>query len=481
MNPVKRPLVLVSNAEPYAHRWEEDEIVCEKLAGGLTSALDPLMQESGGLWIAWGRGEADSEVLNSEGKVKVPDDEGYTLKRLELSDEEVDGFYLGFSNGLLWPICHSFPERTELEDYHTSEDNWRTYEKVNQRYADAVTEELEEEDLIWVHDYHLALVPKMIKEKFPEADIGFFWHIPWPSWEIFGNIPWRSEIMEGLLSSDFIGFHTPSLKKNFLSCVKKTRKTNRDEKSAEKMDEKMPRISAIPISINYDWFSSLSKEEKYREKARDLENSIKVENIILGMDRLDYTKGIPERLRAYELFLKEYPEFQGKVTLVQRIPPSRTSAKEYQSILNRINRIIGEINGRFEKAEWTPIKSFHRFLPKQEGLIPYYMVADVALVTPLIDGMNLVSKEYVASTADGVLMLSEFAGAAEELEEALHVNPYNTREVAQGIKTALEMDKDERRNRLKKLKERVKKKDLDWWREKFLKKWLEACEDGECQ
>lgn len=472
MNLKDGKLILVSNAEPYAHERREGKIVREKLAGGLTSALDPLMQEVGGVWIAWGRGEADFEVLDSEGKIRVPDENGYELKRIDLSEEEVEGFYLGFSNQILWPLSHSFPERSTLRDYQNTEKNWKTYKKVNRKYAEAIVEEMEGEECVWIHDYHLTLVPRIIREEHPNAKIGFSWHIPWTSWKIFGSLPWRGEIMDGLLASDFIGFHTPHITENFLSCAEKLGMKVEKESSIIKGQNGRTKASAVPIGIDYEWFNSLSKKDEFKEKTQELKENISAERIIVGVDRLDYTKGIPERLRAFELFLEEYPEFQGEVTLVQRIPPSRSSVEEYQSILDRINRIVGEINGKFEKPTWVPIKSFHRFLPEQEQLIPYYSAADVALVTPLADGMNLVCKEYVASTDDGVLVLSEFAGASEELEEAIQVNPYDIREVAKGIKKALTMPEDERKRRLNKLKKRIKEKDLNAWRDCFLENWL---------
>lgn len=474
MTSQERRLILVSNAEPFIHKLEGDEIVSEKLAGGLTTALDPLIKKFGGTWIAWGRGDADFEVLDSDGKVEIQEKEGsYELKRICLSEEEVDGFYLGFSNGLLWPTFHSFPEKSTIADYRYSEQKWKIYRDVNQKYADAAIEEFKEGDLIWVHDYHLTLVPKMIREKCPKANIAFFWHIPWPSWEIFGNIPWRTEIMEGLLNCNFIGFHTAPLKNNFLSCAEKVGKKVNYEDSIVKMNESVTKVSSIPLGIDYDRFKSFAAEKSIQEEAQKLKRSISEEKIILGVDRLDYTKGIPQRLRAFELFLEENPEFQGEITLIQRIPPSRIRAREYKSILDKINRIIGEINGRFEKTEWTPIKSFHRFLPEQKQLIPYYIAADIALVTPLIDGMNLISKEWIASTDDGVLILSEFTGASEELKEAIQVNPYDTREMANGIEKALKMKEKERKSRLKKLKKRIRKNDLEWWRKKFMKRWLE--------
>ncbi len=471
-------LILVSNAEPYAHKHVDGEIKQEKLAGGLTTALNPLMQETNGLWIAWGREDADFEVTDSDNKVRVPDEDGYCLKRIELSEEEEEKFYRGFSNQILWPMCHSFPEKTALDDYEEAEEEWEAYKKVNHKFADALLEEYEgEDDLIWIHDYHFALVPKIVREEDPDAELAVFWHIPWAPWEDFGSLPWREEIIEGLLSSDFTGFHTNQNKENFLRC---------SEHLGHKVDYGMEiaraknnnsKVSAVPLGIDHKWFTDHVKKDSFKEKALELKMKIPADTIILGVDRLDYTKGIPERLRSFERFLEQNPKFHGKVTLVQRIPPSRRSVKEYQQILDKINMLIGEINGQFEEALWTPIKSFHRFLPEQKQLIPYYMAADIALVTPLRDGMNLVCKEYIASSDNGALVLSEFAGAAEELKEAIQVNPYDIQEVADGIKKAVEMPKREKKERLNKMKERVTTNDLDNWREKFLEKWLKAEED----
>ncbi len=469
-------LILVSNAEPYAHNWEEDEIVCEKLAGGLTSALDPLMRKNKGTWIAWGRGDADFEVSAPGEKILVPEEgeEQYELKRIKLTDSEKEKFYYGFSNEILWPISHSFLQRTILSDYKSTREKWKKYREVNRKYAEAAIEEISsEDDLIWVHDYHLTLVPRMIKEKKPNANIAVFWHIPWPGWNMFGNLPWREHILEGLLGSDFIGFHTDQIKDKFLECVEMIGKEV-ENNNIESEKSGKTKVGSIPIGIDYDLFNSLSNKEEMKKETKKLRKEFRTENIVLSVDRLDYTKGIPQRLEAFELFLKKYPKFREKVTLVQRIPPSRSNVKEYQSTLEKINRRVGEINGEFEEAGWTPIKSFHRYLPRQEMLIPYYKAADIALLTPLKDGMNLVSKEYIACSEDGVLVLSEFAGAAERLEEAIQVNPYDSPKVAEALKKAIEMPEEERKDRLNKLKEKVRKEDLEWWRNKFLNKWLES-------
>ncbi len=472
-----RNLILVSNAEPYSHEWEDDEIACNRVAGGLTSALDPMMRNCDGTWVAWGRGDADFEVCDSGGKIRVPEDgdKQYDLKRIELTEDEKEGFYYGFSNEVLWPISHSLPERTTLSDFKYTKENWKIYRRVNKKYADAVMEEISGDDeLIWIHDYHLTLLAKMIKEEYPDADIALFWHIPWPSWETFGTLPWRNEIMDGLLANDFIGVHTDTIKENFLYCARRLG-ASVDEKGGKiHWNDDVTQVNSVPIGIDYQMFNSMAQKESNRKEAENLREKFRTDKIILSVDRLDYTKGIPQRLDAFELFLEEYPEFREEVTLVQRIPPSRSNVKEYQSTLERINKMVGEINGKYEKVGWSPVKSFHRYLPQQEMLIPYYLSADVALVTPLNDGMNLVSKEYVACSDDGVLILSEFAGAKEKLDEAILVNPWNTEEVAEAIKKALTMPEAERKERLKSMKEKVKQKNLEWWRKRFINDWLNS-------
>lgn len=467
-----RRLVIVSNAEPYAHYRDEDgEIKQEKLAGGLTSAMDPLMRKVGGIWIAWGREDADFEVLDNEEKLTVPDEDGYRLRRLNLSDEEIEKFYYGFSNEVLWPLSHSFLEKTVLNDFEASNERWDVYRKVNRKYAEAILDEMTEEDLVWIHDYHLSLVPEMVKEEVPDIDIAFFWHIPWPPWELFRILPWREELMKGMVASNFIGFHTSEAKKNFLECIKVLDGTREEEVSVSKTADVKNKVASVPLGIDYNHFNSLSERTKFVEEARKLKEDIFAEKIILGVDRLDYTKGIPQRLRAFEIFLEKNPDFRGKVTLLQRISPSRENVDEYQSVLDKIHRTVGEINGKYGEPEWNPVKSFYGFLPKQEQLIPYYSAADVALVTSLADGMNLVSKEYIASVRDGVLILSEFAGAAEELKEAIQINPYDIPEAAQAIEKSLTMPREERQKRLKRLKERVRENDLEKWRRRFMSNW----------
>jgi trehalose 6-phosphate synthase/phosphatase len=457
-------LILVSNGEPYSHEWEGEKISLKKLPGGLTTGLDPLMQKEKGIWLAWGRGSADFDVVDHSNKVRVPDQDGYLLKRIKLSNEEIDNYYYGFSNEIMWPICHSFINKANFKS-----DYWQSYRKVNEKFARAILEEIEDDDLVWIHDYHLALVPGLITEEKSDARTGVFWHIPWPAWESFRVIPWQREIIEHLLASDFIAFHTPHLVDNFLTCAARNgARINRRNRTII-LNNHQTRVTAIPLGVDYSGLTGITDKGVSQEAAR-LKEIYQAEKIIFGVDRLDYTKGILQRLQAIKCFFEKYPEYIGKVTLIQRLSPSRTEVKEYQDMAEEINRIIGEINGYYQRDQWMPIKSFHQSVP-QENLLPYYRAADIALITPLIDGMNLVAKEYIAAQDNGVLILSRFAGAATELKEAILVNPYDIEEMAEAIHLALVMPEEEKQKRLKRLKSRIRQKDINWWRGKCLEEW----------
>ncbi len=442
-------LIVVSNAEPYTHVYNEEkgEIKTEKRAGGLTTGLDPMMKNSDNLWIAWGRGEADFEVVDEDDKVWVPNKEnGYKLKRLKLSEEEQEGFYYGFSNETLWPICHSFPQKATLNP-----DHWETYEDVNKRYAGAVLDEYEEGDRIWVQDYQLALVPKFIRERKEDAEISLFWHIPWPPWEIFGTLPWREEITEGLAASDFIGFHTPWLVHNFFDTVEKLGGGAGRQENYVRIKGQEANVKAIPLGIDFDFFSPTQEQ---KQKAIKLKEAFQADNVVLSVDRLDYTKGIDKRVKAIELFFLKYPKYKGEVTFIQRIAPSRSQVEEYKQMRENIEQLISQVNGK-----------------SQEELIPYYLAADIGLVTPLVDGMNLVAKEFVATNEKGSLILSEFAGAAETLNEAIQVNPYHPAEVADALKEALETPRNEKKEKFHQMKKKIQMMDVHWWRDRFFDEW----------
>lgn len=458
-----RRFIVVSNSEPYQHVRSNGEINQEKRAGGLTTGLDPIMKDSKNLWIAWGRGSADFEVTDDENKVTVPNEEiGYTLKRIELSRKEINGFYYGFSNATLWPICHSFPHKANLE-----KDYWQIYKNVNRRFANSVLEEYKPGDKVWVQDYQLALVPRMVREEEPEAEIALFWHIPWPPWETFGIIPWKQEIVEGILGSDFIGFHTSWLVHNFLDTVFKLGgAANRGENIARMGSEKAV-VKAIPLGIDTDFFSGTEEQEK---KAKQLKEDFCCSKLVLGVDRLDYTKGIDRRLEAIRTFFDKYPQYRGEVSFIERISPSRSKVQEYKDMREKIEQLISQINGELRGERWVPIRYFYQHLPQKE-LIPYYIAADIGLLTPLIDGMNLVAKEYVATRDKGMLILSEFAGAAETLTESIQVNPYNPEAVADALHQAINTPEEVQKEKFSKMRVKLNQMDIHWWRDRFLDEW----------
>ncbi len=460
-------IILVSNREPYIHEKNNENISAKRAVGGLVTALDPLMQKNGGTWIAWGSGSADFDVCNSDHKIMVPPNKKkYTLKRILLSKEEETLFYKGYANSVLWPLFHVFIEKIKIKD-----EFWNTYSNINKRFAKSILEEIDMDSFIWIHDYHLALVPQFIREKAPDAKIAYFWHIPWPPWEIFGALPERDNILSGLLNADLIGFHTNSYVDNFLRCSKK--KANVEIKNnAVTLKNQKTKVVAMPLGINYSSYSTESSEKSNVPKEKNrLKKAYNVDSIILGIDRLDYTKGILNRLKSYEYFLKHNPEFHEKVTLIQIATPSRYEIDEYHNMKKNIDETVGRINAAFRTANWTPVKYFFRRIP-QHLLLAYYQVSDIALLTPIRDGMNLIAKEYIAAREkQSVLILSEFAGASEELNEAIIVNPYDICSTAEALKTAITMPSEEKKNRFQELKKKVKKHDSSWWLSRFIDEW----------
>ncbi|MFW5992383.1 MAG: alpha,alpha-trehalose-phosphate synthase (UDP-forming), partial [Halanaerobiaceae bacterium] len=418
-----------------------------------------------GLWIAWGRGSSDFAVVNRENKVKVPDEDGYTLKRINLRKNEVEGFYYGFANEIMWPICHNLVTKARFVPEY-----WQKYRQVNKKYARAALDEMKNDDLIWIHDYHLTLVPGMIKEENPEAKIAFFWHIPWPPREAFTTIPWQKEILSKMMTADFLGFHTSQHVHNFMESAREIGAEVDFNRNLIKYNGHTSKALPVPLGIDYDSFK-IGNDPEIKSKARKLKENFHADRLIFGVDRLDYTKGILERLQAVDLLFSEHPQYRGSVTLVQRISPSRTRVQEYKNMRQEINQKVGDINGKYQQEDWVPIRYFRQSVP-QEELLPYYRAADLALITPLVDGMNLVAKEYIAAQNDGVLILSKFAGAAEELQEAELVNPYHIHEVAETIHHSLQREKEARNQTMSKLKQKVKKHDLDWWRDKFMEEWM---------
>jgi trehalose 6-phosphate synthase/phosphatase len=454
-----RPIVVVSNRLPFTFTRTADGIERTTSAGGLVSALAPVLQKRGGTWIGWpGTDLRVGEKLATGG-------EPYQITPVNLSSSEVAGYYHGFSNRTLWPLMHSLSDRTRFDSK-----DWRTYEVVNDRFGATAASEAVANDagFVWVHDYQLMLTPARIRRNLPGTGIGFFLHIPFPPHDIFRLLPWDRELLRGLLGADLVGFHVRSYAANFFDCVERSlgARVNRTDGLIEYGD-RTTRVGAFPIGIDFERFESQALAGPPHPEARR-------ERVVLGIDRLDYTKGIPERMRAFERMLELHPEHRERVVLLQLTVPSRSQVREYKELKREIDELVGRINGRFATAGWSPIRYLYRSFD-QKRLCSIYRDADVGLVTPLRDGMNLVAKEYVAcQVADpGVLVLSKLAGSAQTMREALRVNPYDIDGTAEAIHRALVMDESERRSRIAALRRRERRDDIDAW----VRSFLEAADD----
>jgi len=457
---IDKPITIISNRAPYQLKKKFGQLTCEKNAGGLASVLDEIMCRRGGAWIAWGE---KSEVFREMG---IPlDTPKYSLRLVSLTDEEVKNYYHGFSNRVMWPLSHYFLDRC-----HFRSDYWKGYLEVNKKFARSFREDCADQDQVWVHDFHLTLLPALLRKERADLSIGFFWHIPFPASPVFRVLPWRAEVLRGLLGNDLIGFHLRLHAENFLQCVEDVLRVPVDREQASiRYDGRVVKVRVFPVGIDFRKWNELAATPAIAEKSRQLREEVRVEYIILGVDRLDYTKGIRERLLAYERFLEKYPEFHGRVCLVQIAVPSRTRVEEYRLLRREIDEAIGRITGRFGNRKWVPLRYLYQGFPVEE-LAAFYLAADLALITPLRDGMNLVAKEYVACRVreDGVLILSEFTGAAGTLTDALLVNPYDIDGLADAIRFALSMPEEEKRARMQRLRQAVSEKDVYWWCESFL-------------
>jgi len=448
-------LIVVSNRGPYRLHVTPSGLKREKTVGGLTSAVLPVLEKLGGVWVAWG--EPPGCYPGSSRR------SSFDLHYIDLTPDQIKGYYQGLANNALWPLCHYFLGRVHYDDAQ-----WRTYEEVNQQFARATLEEARSDDVVWVHDYHLARVPHYLRQERPSMRIAFFWHIPFPSVEVFRTLPWRRPFLEGLLACDWVGFHIPEYTKNFMDAV-------HDVLGADIEDEfvhyagRTTRVLSRPIGIDDSAVSRLARSRRTEERVERLRQTLKEEKLILGVERMDYTKGILERLRAMERLMELKPELHGRVSLIQIVTPSRMRVEAYRQKKREIDEIIGRINGRFSDGIWMPIRYLYRSFSSTE-LAAYYRAADIALVTPLRDGLNLVAKEYVASRVDtdGVLILSEFAGAAYQLPEALLVNPYSTEDMVGALVQALGMSKEEQRQRMQAMQDRIKTQNIAWWAQEFL-------------
>jgi len=458
-------LFAVSNREPYEHSRQGNSITWKVPPSGLVTALEPVLRASDGTWIAQGTGEADKETADELGRLRVPPDHPqYTLRRVWLSKEEEEGFYFGFANEGIWPLCHIAHTRPVFR----SED-WEHYRAVNRKFAAVLLDEMsgESEPIVLVQDYHFALLPRMIKERRPDARVAIFWHIPWPNAEAFGICPWQRDLLDGMLGADLIGFHIQAHCNNFLQTVDRALESRIDwEHFAVNRHAHLTTVRPFPISVavNGNGASASADASAAERTALYRELGGKPAFIGLGVDRVDYTKGIPERLRGVERLFDLYPAYREKFTFIQIGAPSRTHIKRYQDLTTEVEEEAERINRRFRTGSWRPIVFLNRHHSHAE-IQPYYREADVCLVTSLHDGMNLVAKEYVVACQDGQgsLVLSCFTGASHELADALVVNPYDTDELAQAIHTALTMLPEERKARMQRMRAVVQENNVYRW------------------
>jgi trehalose 6-phosphate synthase/phosphatase len=448
-------LIVVSNREPYEHRWGEDvgEIRIKRPAGGLTSALDPLLQAVGGVWIAWGSGDADAAVVDEDDRVGVPpEDPTYTLRRVWLDQHDVNRYYLGYSNQFLWPICHYRPALTRVRARY-----WERYRRVNRRFAEAILDECRaREAMVWIQDYHLALVPQFVRERRPELGLAHFWHIPWPPLEIFEVTPQASALIRGLMANDLLGFQLPSHRSNFLRCAQALAGAEVDwDRYTASVDGHTCHVRSFPISIDVESFHSAATVAEAEGAVARLRERYAPPGgqLGIGVDRMDYSKGLPEKLKALDLLWERYPEHRERFTFIQVAVPSRTDIEAYDELSQKVERLVWEINDRYGTDGWKPVHLIKQSLPA-ERLAILYRAADVCVVASLRDGMNLVAKEFATCQVDdrGVLLLSRFAGAAEEMSEALQVNPYDPEDFARILRDALAMPGESRAERIRALR-----------------------------
>jgi trehalose 6-phosphate synthase len=431
----------------------------------LVTALEPVLCACDGTWIAHGSGDADREMVDQHDRLRVPpEDQHYTLRRVWLTKEEEEGYYYGFANEGLWPLCHIAHTRPIFRA-----DDWKHYQAVNQKFADALLEEMKDtsKPVVLVQDYHFALLPRLIKQKRPDAKVAIFWHIPWPNQEAFGICPWQKELVDGLLGADLIGFHIQSHCNNFLQTADRVveSRIDRERFSVQRRDH-LTMVRPFPISVDFaDAAAKTPQAPPYVERSSLLKAlGIEAAFVGLGVDRLDYTKGILERFLAIERFLEKFPRYQGQFTFVQIGAPSRTHIKRYHDLEAEVEAEAERINWRFRLDRWRPIVLLNRQHSHKE-IQPFYRAADLCLVTSLHDGMNLVAKEFIAARTDerGVLVLSCFTGAARELPDALQVNPYDIDQTAEAIHAALEMDPEDKMPRMQRMRKAVQEHNVYFW------------------
>lgn len=465
-----RRLILVANREPYLHHFVDGKIECVPPASGMVSALEPIMRACGGVWIGHASGNADRRTADEHGRLRVPpDDPSYTLRRIWLTKQQQEGHYNGAANEGLWPLCHMVFTRPIFNPRH-----WPIYREVNEIFARAVLEEARDEPaFVFIQDYHFGLLPRILKERnHANLIVAHFWHIPWPNPEAFQTFPWKEELLDSLLGNDLLGFHLRYHCKNFLDCVERTLEAKVDyERFEVTRGGKVTLIRPFPISIDYEHHQAIARSVEVDQEMDRwlLQLGIAGEAIGIGIDRIDYTKGIPERLRALDRLLEKHPHWREKIVFVQIGVPSRTHVRAYQNLDAEVDGLVEEINWRWSTDSWKPIVYLKQQYSQIE-MMALHRLARFCVVNSLDDGMNLVAKEFVASRFDddGVLILSRFTGAARELSDAFLVNPFAIDELAEAFRAALEMPEEERRKRMHKQRGVVATNNIYRWAGKFL-------------
>ena len=462
--------VIASNREPYINKYKGNKIQFIRTVSGLTIAMDPVIRAAGGVWVAWGSGDADKEVVDENECVKIPPDKPrYTLRRIWLSKKEEEGYYYGYANQALWPLCHIAYEKPIFLKEH-----WLIYDEINKRFAQAILDMIgDEKAFIWLQDYHLALAAKYIKKVRPDVIIALFWHIPWPNREAFRICPQKKEILEGLLACNLVGFHTRYHSSNFMDTVEHELEAQVDyEEDSILYQKHKTLVNGFPISVDFDGMSEESRSPEVISSIQDLRNQIpcSYEILAVSVDRIDYTKGILERFKSIDIFLEKYPEYKEKFLLYQVGALSRTKIETYKNLEDQVRQAAESINRKYKTKRWCPIVLNFDIIDYTQQLA-LYRSADLCIVSSLHDGMNLVAKEYVAANIDnkGVLILSQFTGAARELSKgALLINPFDYELSADAIKRAIEIPKEQRRDNMRRLRDTVSKKNIFLWAENFI-------------
>ena len=451
--------IIISNRLPIKIVQDNNELLYKASEGGLATGLNSVFKQGNNLWVGW-PGLAIEKSQEEEVHSNLIKQH---MKPIFLSSEEIEDFYEGFSNETLWPNFHYFNQYTVYK-----EELWLAYQRVNKKFAEILSEELEDDDTVWIHDYQLLLLPQLIRAISPNATIGFFLHIPFPSYESFRLLPWRRELLNGLLGADFLGFHTYDDMRHFLSSVNRLAGLG-NSNGTIKVKNRLIKADALPMGIDYEKYATSAQDPETLAREARYRKSIGTVKLILSIDRLDYSKGIPQRLRAFELFLSKYPDFKEKVSLFMVVVPSRDSVSKYKQLKEEIDLLVGRINGQFSKLNWTPIHYFYRSFPLP-ALSAFYRISDVALVSPMRDGMNLVCKEYVASRLDkkGVLILSEMAGASKELSDAIIVNPNDIHQLVEAMHKALTMPEDLQIESMTSMQKSLKRYNIHAWVKLFM-------------